>query len=375
MDEAQLPPPPWLVDTTLRQVVRVSIGGRKLRVRLSNEFGNTALNLLKVRISRFAGRGAIQPGTDRAVTFRGRGAVTVPAGAPVISDAIDFDLPPLSDLAITIYLRGAPAHVTGHPGSRTTSFLQPGDAASSIELAAAARVEHWYFVSGVDVMSGPGAAAIAVLGDSITDGRGSTTDGNDRWPDNLARRLQAAAATARVAVLNHGIGGNRLLSEGLGQNALARLDRDILTQPGVRWLIVLEGINDIGARSVALQKGQRPTTADDLIFAYEQIIERAHAHGILVYGATIMPFEGFTYLDYYTAQGEADRQKVNEWIRTSGRFDGVIDFDAATRDPGRPTRLSAAVDGGDHLHPSAAGYRIMADAVDLALFSRRRAGR
>ena len=284
--------------------------------------------------------------------------MTVPAGALVVSDALNFDVPPLSDLAVTIDVRGAPAGVTGHPGSRATSFFQPGDAVSSRELASAVRVEHWYFLSGIDVLAPPGAAAVAVLGDSITDGRGSTTDGNDRWTDHLARRLQAGRATAQVAVLNHGIGGNRLLRDRLGQSALARLDRDILAQPAVRWLIVLEGINDIGTRAAAA----------DIIFAYEQIIERAHQHDILVYGATLMPFEGFEYANYYSPEGEADRQRINGWIRTSGRFDGVIDFDAVTRDPTRPSRLSAAVDGGDHLHPSAAGYRIMADAVDLALF-------
>lgn len=358
VEEANLPPAPAFGDTTLRQVVRTSIGGKTLRVRLSNAFGQTELTLAAARVARSAGGGAIQPATDRALTFGGRPSVTIPAGALVVSDALNFDLPPLSDLAVTIHVRGAPAAVTGHPGSRTTSFFQAGDAVSSSALPSAVRVEHWYFLSGVDVLARPGAAAVAVLGDSITDGRGSTTDGNDRWTDRLARRLQAGRTTAQVAVLNHGIGGNRLLRDGLGPSALARLDRDILAQPGVRWLIVLEGINDIGTGS----------SANDIILAYEQIIERAHQHDILVYGATIMPFEGFSYANYYTPEGEAVRQRVNEWIRTSGRFDKVIDFDVATRDPNHPLRLSAAADGGDHLHPSAAGYRIMADAVDLELF-------
>lgn len=365
VEEANLPPAPAFGDTTLRQVVRVSIAGTTLRVRFSNGFGQTGLTLAAARVARSAGRGAIQPGTDRALTFGGRSSVTVPAGAFVVSDALHFDLPALSDLAVTIHVRGAPAGVTGHPGSRTTSFFQAGDAVSSSELPSAIRVEHWYFLSGIDVMAGADAAAVAVLGDSITDGRGSTTDGHDRWPDHLARRLHGSRTTAQVAVLNHGIGGNRLLRDGLGPSALARLDRDILAQPGVRWLIVFEGINDIGTGS----------TARDIISSYEQIIERAHQHDILVYGATIMAFEGFSYANYYTPEREAVRQRVNEWIRTSGRFDRVIDFDAATRDPKYPSRLSAAVDGGDHLHPSAAGYRIMADAVDLALFVPPRRGR
>ena len=201
----------------------------------------------------------------------------------------------------------------------------------------------------------PFAAAVAVLGDSITDGRGSPTDGNGRWTDHLARRVQQGEAAARVGVLNHGLGGNRVLNDGLGP-ALARLDRDVLAKPGVRWLIVLEGINDLGTRSA---------TAPDLIGAYEQIIERAHARGIRVYGATIMPCEGSRC---FNPALEAVRQEVNAWVRQSGRFDAVIDFDAATRDPQRPSRLSAAVDGGDHLHPGPDGYRIMAAAVDLKLF-------
>jgi lysophospholipase L1-like esterase len=218
-------------------------------------------------------------------------------------------------------------------------------------------------------MASATASAVAILGDSISDGRGSTTDGNDRWTDNLARRLHAASPNSPIAVLNLALGGNRLLRDGVGPNALARFDRDILSQPHVKWLIVLEGINDIGNAAIARAKGEWAPTADDVILAYEQIIERAHAHGILVYGGTLMPFEGFKLYD--TPEAEKERQRVNAWIRTSGRFDGVIDFDAVTRDPERPTRLSPQVDSGDHLHPSPAGYRIMAEAIDLALFVSR----
>jgi len=368
-EDANLPPPPGFADTTLRQIVHVSIGGSRLRVRFSNAFGKAPLTLRAVRVARSAGLGAIRPESDKALSFRGNAVVTIPEGALVLSDPLDFDVPPLSDLAVTIYVRGAPADVTGHPGSRTTSYLQGGDAVTAPEIPAAVRVDHWYFLSGVDVLAPGSAGAIAILGDSITDGRGSTTDGNNRWPDNLARRLQSAGPTKQVAVLNLGIGGNRLLRDGLGPNALARLDRDVLAQPGVRWLIVFEGINDIGTASAARTKGEPASTADDIIGAYEQIIERAHALGIRVFGATIMPFEGFAYSGYFTPESEAGRQKINEWIRTSRRFDAVIDFDAVTRDPERPSRLSAAVDGGDHLHPSAAGYRIIADAIDLALFA------
>ena len=366
-EEANLPPPPGFADTTLRQIAHVSIGGSRLRVRFSNAFGRTAFTLLSARVARAAGGSAIHAATDRALTFRGQPSATIPEGALIVSDPLDFDLPPLSDLAVTVYLRGAPADVTSHPGSRTTSYLQAGNAVSAAELATAVRVDHWYFLNGIDVLARRSAGAIAILGDSITDGRGSTTNGNDRWPDNLARRLQSAKALAEVAVLNDGIGGNRLLRDGLGPNALARVDRDVLAQPGVRWLIVLEGINDIGTRVSAKAKGESAATADDLIGAYEQIIARAHARDIRVYGATILPFEGAA--NYFTPDGEADRRKVNDWIRTSGRFDGVIDFDAVTRDPERSSRLSPTVDGGDHLHPSPAGYRIMADTIDLALFA------
>ena len=369
-EDQNLPPAPGFADTTLRQLIHVSLGGKKLRVRFSNAFGSSALELTGAGIARPAGGGAIVAGSARPLTFRGRTSVTIPAGALFLSDPIDFDLAPLSEIAVTLHLRGAPREVTGHPGSRTTSYLQAGEAVSSAELSGAIRVDHWYFLSGVDVLAPPTAAAVAVLGDSISDGRGSTTNGNDRWPDNLARRLSANRATRELAVLNHGVGGNRLLRDGIGPNGLARLERDVLAQPGVRFLIVLLGINDLGTRVSARERGQSWASAEDLIAGYEQIVERAHGHGIRVFGATILPYRGFA--SYAAEDGEADRQRVNEWMRTSGRFDGVIDFDKIARDPKEPARLSAAVDGGDHLHPSAAGYKIMADAIDLGLFTDRK---
>ena len=364
-DDAQAAEVAGFRDTTLRQVVHVSIGGARLRVRFTNEFGRTPLALASVRIARSAGGGAIDPASERPVTFGGRDSVTVPGGAPVLSDPMDFDLPPLSDVAVTLYLERGPDTVTTHPGSRTTSYLQPGRAVSARDLKDARRVDHWYFLGGIDVVSAT-AAALAVLGDSITDGRGSTTNQNNRWPDELARRLHARKGAAPVAVLNAGIGGNRLLRDGLGPNALARLDRDVLALPGVAWLIVLEGINDIGTRVGARAKGETWATADDVIAAYEQIVRRAHARGLRVYGGTIMPFEGCEA--YFTADAEADRQAINRWVRTSGVFDAVIDFDAATRDRDRPSRLSPSADGGDHLHPGVEGHRILAGAVDLDLF-------
>ena len=360
------PPAPGLTDATLRQFVHVSLGGKRVRVRLSNEFSNSSVTLAGVRLARATGGSAIDPATDRALTFSGSPSVTLQVGALMYSDPIDFDLPPLSNVAITLKVVDAPSEITSHPGSRTTSYFQPGDALSAPEMPDATRVDRWYFITGIDVVADQPASAVAVIGDSITDGRGSTTNGNNRWPDNLARRLHAHPATAHLGVLNLGVGGGRLLRDGLGPHALSRLDRDVIAQAGVKHLIVFEGVNDLGTAVGPRAKGEPHATAADIIAAYEQIIVRAKTHDIRVYGATIPPFEGFTA--YYAPESEADRQKVNAWIRTSGQFDAVIDFDAICRDPAHPTRLRAEVDSGDHLHPSAAGYQIMADAIDLKLF-------
>jgi lysophospholipase L1-like esterase len=359
-EPANRPPEPGLADATLRQVVHVSLGGKRPRVRFSNAFGAKPLNILAAHLAPSVGGSAIRPEGDRPLKFGGRTSVTIPIGAPMVSDPLDFDLAPLSDVAVTIRVQDPSSAITGHPGARCTSYLQAGDGVTAPDLPRAARTPHWYYLCGVDVDRGDAdVAAVAVLGDSITDGRGSPTDGNGRWTDHLARRLHQGEGTAGVGVLNQGLGGNRVLNDGLGPNALARLDRDVLAQPGVRWLIVLEGINDLGTRSA---------TARDLIGAYEQIIRRAHARDIKVYGATLMPCEGSPYFNRVL---EAARQEVNAWIRESGRFDAVIDFDAATRDPRRPSRLSAATDGGDHLHPGGEGYKIMAAAVDLRLFAKQ----
>lgn len=366
-EKHNLPPEPGFVDATVRQKLRISIGGEKLRLRFSNQYGNAPLTLEEVQVAVSAGDGAIQPGSARALSFHGAAAVTIQPGAMVVSDPVDGPVAAMADLAVTLRTRSAPADVTGHPGSRTTSYFSHGGAVDAVDLSDAKRVDHWYFLSEIDVWTGRPAAAVVVIGDSITDGRGSTTNGNDRWPDRLSRRLRADPATADVAVLNQGVGGGRVLRDGLGTSALARFDRDVIAPPGVRWLIILEGVNDLGTAVGARARGEPATTARDLIAAYEQMIVRAHDHGIRVYGATIMPFAGFKAYD--TPESEADRQAINHWIRTSGRFDGVIDFDAIARDPAQPARLSAAVDGGDHLHLSAEGYRIIAEAIDLTLFA------
>jgi len=314
-----------------------------------------------------AGASAIKPESDKALTFHGDSSVTIPPGAMIYSDPLDFDLAPLSDLTVTVRLNGVPEAVTTHPGSRTTSYLEPGDAVSAADKPTWVYVDHWYFLSGVDVLAGKSTGAIVTLGDSITDGTKSTTNSNNRWPDELVRRLQANKDTQDVGVLNEGISGNRLIHDRAGQNALARFDRDVLGQNGVRWLVVLEGVNDLGTRVSAKEHNEQAATADDVISAYEQLIFRAHAHKIRVYGATILPYEG---AQYFTPDGEADRQKVNQWIRTTGHFDGVIDFDAATRDDKSPTHLSQAADSGDHLHPADGGYKIMGGTVDLKLFKK-----
>jgi lysophospholipase L1-like esterase len=358
-------------DVTLRQIVHLSIGGAQLRLRLSNCFGTAPLRFTAVHIARpvAADSPNIIPGTDKALTFSGQPDVIVPAGADYVSDPIDFPVAALSDLAITLHLDAVPAQQTGHPGSRATSYVAPGDLVSASDLPEAARLDHWYFVSGVDVSASAQAAAIVALGDSITDGHASTTNANNRWPDVLAKRLEASPATRSLAVLNQGIGGNRLLLDGIGPNGSARFDRDVLAQAGVRYVIVLEGINDIGMLTVNgdVPQSDHDSLVHQVLVAYQQIITLSHTHGIKVIGATLLPFVGS---DYYrpAPPSEADRRAINQWIRAPGHFDAVIDFDKIMRDPAHPDHLLPAFDSGDHLHPSPAGYAAMADAIPLSLF-------
>lgn len=374
-----LPPAPYtgrdrvMAGATLRQTVRVSVGGNRLRLRFSNAFGTAPLPLTRVTVALpaegRAGTSAIEPGTVRPVTFQGRTSVVTPPGAQAVSDPVELPAADGAVLTVTVHLaEGQEPGITSHPGSRTTSHLAPGDQTDSTDLADATPVEHWYFLSGVEVWAGPSTAALAVVGDSLTDGRGSTTDMNDRWPDRLVERLHAHAATSDVAVLNQAAGGNRVLNDGLGPNLLARFDRDVLAHSGVRWLVVFEGINDIGTAEATPQAQQR--VAEDLIAAYEQIIVRAHAHDIRVYGATLLPFGGNEGYDDAEGLRESARQTVNRWIRTSGRFDAVIDFDRAVRDPADPRRLRPSFEVGDHLHLNPDGYRALGDAVPIWLFRR-----
>ncbi|HTA85727.1 MAG TPA: SGNH/GDSL hydrolase family protein [Silvibacterium sp.] len=364
--------PDDLRDATLRQNVHLSIGGPTLRVHLSNAFGTEPLHFAAVHIAKplSAASSRINPATDKALTFSGNPDVIVPAGAEYISDPIDYPMAPLSNLAVSLYLDTPPAQQTGHPGSRATSYLVHGNLVSAADLPDAKKVDHWYLLSGVDVVQPSGAASIVTLGDSITDGHGATTNANDRWPDVFAQRLQANPATRTRGVLNQGIGGNHLLIDGLGPNALSRFDRDVLAQPDVRYLIVLEGVNDLGGltRIAEVSPAEHSALVQRILAAYEQIIVRAHAHGIRVIGATILPYMGSDYYHPGPAS-DADRQAINQWIRAPGHFDAVVDFDQVTRDPSHPERLLPLYDSGDHLHPSPAGYRAMGEAIPLSLFT------
>lgn len=360
-----------LTDATLRQVVRVTAGGPQVRIRLSNVYGTAPLTFSSVHVAkpRAAGSSAIDPATDRAVTFNGRPDVTVPAAAEYLSDPVDLSVRPLESLAISFHLPRPPAVQTGHPGSRTTTFYAKGDHAGAAELPDAATVVRWYQLSGVEVPAGPKSAAIVTFGDSITDGFGVGPDRNERWPDFLAERLHADPRLRHLSVLNHGISGNRLLNDGLGPNALARFERDVLGQAGVRYVVILEGVNDLGTstRDGPISEDAHKRLVADMIGAYRQMVGRARARGIKVIGATILPFAGAAVYKP-TAVNEADRQALNAWIRQPGNFDAVIDFDALMRDPAQPDRMQPAFDSGDHLHPSITGYRAMADAVPLSLF-------
>jgi len=361
-----------LRDATVRQIFHLSAGGPALRVRVANAFGTDALHLTTVHIAKpmNPASAAIDPATDRALTFAGLPDVTVPPGAEFVSDPIVYPVSALSDLAVTFHLDIPPAVETGHPGSRATSYFVHGNLVAAADLPEAKHVDHWYQISAVDVLADSKAASVVVLGDSITDGHGATTNGNDRWTDVLASRLQVSKDTRDIGVSNQGIGGNHLLTDGLGPNALARFDRDVLAQAGVRWLIVFEGVNDLGglAREGEVTQAAHAERVHRVVAAYEQIIIRAHAHGIRVIGATITPYVGS---DYYhpSPLSEADRQAVNQWIRSEGHFDAVLDFDSVVRDARQPDRLRTTYDCGDHLHPGPAGYKAMGDSIPLSLFA------
>ena len=363
-----VPTPAQFDNQTIRQVVRTSIGGKKVRIRLSNEYGTTPLTVGAVTVARHGAGAAIVAGSDRALTFAGRSSFTIPAGAPALSDPIDFDVPATADLVVSVFLPKPTLPNTFHSlGLATTYVSTPGDYSGAVVMPTASTTLSWFFLTGISVEGPKKAAAIVTLGDSITDGFASTPDTNRRWPNLLAVRLQSSHRTDHLAVLNHGISGNRTLFDFIGPNAQARLDRDVLNAPAAKFVILLEGINNIGIPGLFGLAGE-VVTAADIIAGHKQIIARAHERGLKIFGATLTPFEGTTLPGYFTPQGELKRLAVNQWIRTSGAFDAVIDFDRAIRDPAHPARMLAAYDSGDHLHPNDAGYRAMADFIDLRLF-------
>jgi lysophospholipase L1-like esterase len=357
-----MPPTPGIANHALRQIVCVSIGADKLRLKFSNKFGNSPLVIRSVQIAVAKDSSAIDSSTTAGLTFNGQQAVILQPGTEIYCDPRSFGLKPRARIAITISFGEVPSVLTGHGGSRTTSYLfaaNPGEAYKDVT-----RIDHWYIIAGIEVTAKNSTGSVVVFGDSIADGRGSGTNKQNRWPDILSENLLKDPATSRVGVINMGIGGNAILKGGLGPTGLRRFKHDVLDQPGVRWLILAEGVNDLGGAKDSLAAAD---IARHLIAAYQQFIDLAHAKGIKVYGATIMPFKKSFYFESYR---NSARNKVNEWIRSPNHFDAVIDFDQLMRDPGDKDVLRYEVQAGanDFLHPNELGYRLMGDAIHLSLF-------
>jgi lysophospholipase L1-like esterase len=367
----QLLPDRALDDATLRQLVRVSLGGTLLRVRLSNAFGKEPLKVggASVAVAADPASSAILPASSRPLTFSGASEFSIPAGAEYVSDPVDLPVKALTTLAISVHLPEHPPLVTGHPGSRATSYIAKGKQLATAQFANPVTADRWYLLSGLDVVPVAKSAAIAVIGDSITDGYGVKPNTNSRWTDYLIPRLQAAPQTRNLALLNLGIGGNRFLLDGSGPNALARFERDVLMRDGVKYLIILEGVNDLGTltREAPVSAEEHRAFVKRFLIGYAQMVARARNRGIKVIGGTILPYGASEYY-HPDAQNEADRQAINAWIRTPGNVDAVIDFDALMRDPERPMFMRKDVDSGDGLHPSMHGYRVMGEAVPPSLF-------
>jgi len=352
---------------TLRQLVRTSVGGERLRVRFSNAYGTSDVVIGAAHVATSAGGTAILAGSDRTLRFNGSPTITIPAGALVVSDAVTLDAPALGDLAVSLYLPGNVAAATQHEVALQTNYLSmPGDFTGAITFTATP-TQSYYFLTAVEVRASENARAIVTIGDSVTDGFASTPDTNQRWPNLLAERLQTRHGTSDVSVLNAGIIGNRILHDLVGTGALARFDRDVLAQTGASYLIVLQGNADILIPDLIGAPAEQ-VTAEQIIQGHRQIIHRAHAMGLRVYGGTLNPVEGYPFPGFWTAAMEAKRQAVNRWIRTGNAYDAVIDFDRVLRDPAHLTRLLPAYDSGDHVHPNDVGYRVMANAIDLSLF-------
>ena len=385
--QTPLAPPVTFDHVTLRQIVHVSIGGRQIRVRLSNAQGTAPLVIGAATVGVRTSGAAVRPQSLRTLTFAGAGTISIAPGGVALTDPVTLDVDALSDLAISLYVPAPQAGTTQLSLAHQTSYVSPtGNFTAAADMATASTITTWYWLSGVEVSGDRGergdrsdrgdrgdreVRAVVAFGDSITEGFASTTDANARWPDVLARRLHAQRRTADVSVLDEAISGNRLLNDVIGPAAQRRIDRDVLTQAGLAYVIILLGTNDMGfsqlppgtfGPGVSLAN----VSAAELIAGYQQVIARVHQAGARIYGATVLPFEG---AGYYDAAVEPKRAAVNQFIRTSRQFDGVIDFDAVMRDPAHPTRMRAAFDSGDHLHPNDAGYAAMGNAIDLRLFS------
>ncbi|KAF5861447.1 hypothetical protein ETB97_012926 [Aspergillus alliaceus] len=383
-EPANLPPPPYnsstsiFQNTTIRQTIRVTQPGDEIRVRLSNAFGLDDLSITKVAVSLSAGQklgtSIVQPNTTKEVAFSDSPDTIIPNGGLVVSDPINLSVKAQDTLTIDIYLQHGQSGgaITSHPGSRTTSWMSFGNwvGRTNFTDSSVNSVDHWYFISAIEALLPPTAHSCALVGDSITDGRGSDTNKNNRWPDLLLAKMQQNPKTTSIALLNQAAGGNRILADGLGPNVLARLDRDVLAQSGVQYAIVFEGVNDIGVADT--DPASQEKIGDKLIASYQQIVTRLHAAQIPVFGATITPFgapgNASNTQPYSDPEREKTRQRINEWIRTNGLFDAVLDFDRVLRDPEAPSRLKSEYNSGDYLHPNAAGYQALADYFPLGLF-------
>jgi lysophospholipase L1-like esterase len=355
--------------TTLREIAHVSLGGSSVRVVLSNEFGLEPLTVTAADIAVRDKGSAVVAGSSVPLMFGGRASVVIPVGALVVSDAAALTVKPLSDVAVSLFVPMQPmTQITRHGFADQTNYSVGGNSALSTDLTDAKKFYSWDFLKNIDVKADADAASVVTFGDSITDGALSTRDANARWPDVLAARLAADKKTAKIGVLNQGIGGNRVLHDNTGPSALARFDRDVLAQAGVKYLVIMESINDIGhAADPNVSKRFDVITAEDLIVGFEQMATRAHTHGIKVFGATLTPYVG---AGYQSPEGEVIRQAVNQWIRTTKDLDGVMDFDKVTTDPANPGVFVPAYDSGDHLHPKDAGYKAMGESIDLKLFTK-----
>ncbi len=364
--------PRSLFDQTIRQYGRVSVGGQKVRVRFSNLYGTAPLTIDAAHVALGGEGGSIKEGTDKPLTFGGEASVTIPPGAPALSDPVELDVPALGTVAVSAFFAEISPTTTWHNDGRQKAYIASGNVVGETKIEPTQTVTSRIFLSEILVDAAPDSRAVVLFGDSITDGDGSTVDANHRWPDFLAERLQKMGGeAAKVAVVNEGISGDRVLTDRMGDNALARFDRDVLSQPRADTVVLMMGINDIGWPGTVLSpKNEVAPSADEIIAGYKQLIARAHDHGLKIIGATLTPFEdtfhGTPIFGYYSEEKEAKREAVNAFIR-SGAFDGVIDFDAVVRDPANPKHILAQYDHGDHLHPNDAGYKAMAESIDLKL--------